>query len=199
MEKVLESVKVPCRNTKYGCKQMVKYSNTHEHENTCILAPCSCPILDCNYVGSSWQLYSHFSLRHSISANSFFFNKFFTVSLERSQRFLILREINETIIFILKHFSERHGSAINVACVAPSSSSSGQFSYDLVVRDGDTSIKLQSSMENIPKWVDCPPLKKFLLVPNHYISTCGQLKLEVCIWKSQTRLPPSDMNVLRFN
>ncbi|KAL3526987.1 hypothetical protein ACH5RR_011643 [Cinchona calisaya] len=197
MEKVLESVKLLCRNTKYGCKQMVKYSNKHEHENMCIFAPCSCPILVCNFVGSSRQLYSHFRLRHSIHACTFLFNMRFLISLEKSQRYLILQESHESIIFVLKHFSERHGSAINVVCIAPSSSSA-RFSYDLIVKDGDTSIKLQSSVENIPKWVDCPPVKKFLLVPNYYTSPSGHLKLAVRIWKHKTCPTPGDQNCCGF-
>ncbi|CDP02721.1 unnamed protein product [Coffea canephora] len=186
IEKVLESVKVSCRNIKYGCTQMVRYCNKHEHENTCILAPCSCPLLDCNFVGSAWQLYSHFKLRHPASGNTFLLGKPFSISLEKSQRSIILREGDGNIIFILNHFNERHGSAINIVRIAPLGSGT-RFSYDLTVRDGDTSIRLQSSVESIRKWVDSAPAKKFLLVPcYYYTSNCGQLELDVCIRAEQS-------------
>lgn len=182
IEKVLESVKVSCRNTKYGCTRMVKYCHKDEHENTCSHAPCSCPLLDCNFMGDSWRLYSHFNLRHPTSGKTFLFNKHFSVSLEKSQKSVILKESKEAIIFILNHFSECHGSAINVIRIAPSGSV-GRFSYKLAAKEGDTSIKLQSSVDSIPKCVDCPPAKNFLLVPSYYTSTCGLLKLDVCIRK----------------
>ena len=164
---------------------MVRYCNKHEHENTCILAPCSCPLLDCNFVGSAWQLYSHFKLRHPASGNTFLLGKPFSISLEKSQRSIILREGDGNIIFILNHFNERHGSAINIVGIAPLGSGT-RFSYDLTVKDGDTSIRLQSSVESIRKWVDCAPAKKFLLVPCYYTSNCGQLKLDVCIRAEQS-------------
>ncbi|KAL5809984.1 hypothetical protein ACOSQ3_026680 [Xanthoceras sorbifolium] len=65
IEKVLESVKVICANSKYGCKETMSYSQSHDHEKTCRHAPCSCPLSDCCFVGSSSQLYQHFIGRHN--------------------------------------------------------------------------------------------------------------------------------------
>ncbi|KAL3525505.1 hypothetical protein ACH5RR_013877 [Cinchona calisaya] len=187
IEKVLESVKVSCRNLMYGCTCIVKYCHKLEHDHRCIFTPCSCPLLNCNFVGSCWHMGSHFNYSHPTSVNTFLFDKLFSVSLEKSQKFTILRESNETIIFILNHFSESRGSAINIVCLAPPGSGS-RFSYELKAIDGDTSIQLLSSVESITKWVDCPPARKFLLVPSYYTSSCGRLKLNVRIRKDQSQV-----------
>ncbi|KAL5745107.1 hypothetical protein ACOSP7_026253 [Xanthoceras sorbifolium] len=65
IEKVLESVKVICANSKYGCKETMSYSQRDDHEKTCRHAPCLCPLSDCCFVGSSSQLYQHFIGRHN--------------------------------------------------------------------------------------------------------------------------------------
>ncbi|KAI8541914.1 hypothetical protein RHMOL_Rhmol08G0097600 [Rhododendron molle] len=38
VEKILESVKIPCQNMKYGCKEMVFKCKRHDHEDNCIFA-----------------------------------------------------------------------------------------------------------------------------------------------------------------
>jgi len=54
IEVVVDSVRMPCRNKEYGCNETVDYMN-NDHEETCTYAPCSCPLLDCNFVGSLQQ------------------------------------------------------------------------------------------------------------------------------------------------
>ncbi|KAE8722317.1 ATP-dependent Clp protease proteolytic subunit 3 [Hibiscus syriacus] len=60
IEKVLESVKVSCQNLKYGCKEAFSYSLKQKHEKTCSFAPCSCPLSECCFEGSSEELSAHF-------------------------------------------------------------------------------------------------------------------------------------------
>ncbi|KAF3969557.1 hypothetical protein CMV_006662 [Castanea mollissima] len=67
---VVDSVRVPCRNKEYGCNETVDYMN-NDHEETCTYSPCSCPLQDCNFVGSSDQLSLHFSSRHWDSGRRF--------------------------------------------------------------------------------------------------------------------------------
>lgn len=183
IEKVIESVKISCRNMKYGCKEMLMYCNKHEHEKSCKFAPCSCPLLDCNYVNCSQRLYAHFSSKHFSSADHFVFSHLITVRLERSQKFLILQEA-QGMLFILNHFDERSARAVSVLCIGPMTSRR-EFSYEITAREGDTSCKLISSVENMTKWLDCPPARRYLLIPNHYTNVCGQLILELCIRKIQ--------------
>lgn len=161
---------------------MVKYSDKYNHEDSCKFAPCSCPILKCNYVNSSWRLFGHFGTNHSTSAKCFTLNRIFSVCLDRNQKLLILRDKTEGRIFIINnHLGESLASSVSIICIGPTSSKK-EYLYEISVRDGEmTTIKLQSVVESIPTWIDGPPTKNFLLIPNHCKNALQQLKLEVCI------------------
>ncbi|VVB02887.1 unnamed protein product [Arabis nemorensis] len=65
MEKVVEASIVPCPNEKYGCNETTTYCNQSSHEKVCSFARCSCPVPNCNYVGSYADLKSHASAAHT--------------------------------------------------------------------------------------------------------------------------------------
>lgn len=129
LEKVLESVEVPCPNAKYGCNASLSHSQLRMHEPLCVYTPCSCPLRACNFLGFSNDLYTHFSRTHN-SAKPIDLYSPKPISLKRTQRFLYLREKTEGIIFVVNHHLRGLDSAVNVICVAPGSSSR-RFHYDL--------------------------------------------------------------------
>ncbi|GMP27443.1 hypothetical protein CsSME_00003438 [Camellia sinensis var. sinensis] len=182
IEKVIESVKISCQNMEYGCKETVSYSKKRDHEGMCIYAPCLCPLPDCQYVGSSKPLSMHVSNSHPNSVSQFWYNCLFHIYLEKHQKYLILQEQSEGIIFILNNWIEPFGNVVNVSCIVPSSSNTG-FSYDLIATNEDSSVRLQSLTECIHERAKHPPLKKFLVVPSDFVSAAGQLKLRLCIWR----------------
>ncbi|XP_011097140.1 putative E3 ubiquitin-protein ligase SINA-like 6 [Sesamum indicum] len=184
LEKVLESIRVSCGNMLHGCTESLSYSKKLDHERTCKYAPCSCPHPDCNYVGLPKGLYTHFASEHSRSSTQFRFNYGFPISLDNSQTHAFLQEKTESILFILNRSFEPLGSFVNVMCIAPTSSKR-EFSYELTAKDGFSSIKLKTIAESIPQWITQPPVKKCVLVPNDFITSAGQLKLEVTIWKER--------------
>ncbi|XP_060672284.1 E3 ubiquitin-protein ligase SINA-like 10 isoform X2 [Ziziphus jujuba] len=95
IEKVLEAVRISCSNTKYGCKELVRYSDKKSHESTCIHSPCSCPHPGCNVVSSAGNLYQHFRCKHVDCAVRFQYNRTFNVALDANERFQILQEQDE--------------------------------------------------------------------------------------------------------
>nr|XP_048327789.1 E3 ubiquitin-protein ligase SINA-like 10 isoform X3 [Ziziphus jujuba var. spinosa] len=95
IEKVLEAVRISCSNTKYGCKELVRYSDKKSHESTCIHSPCSCPHPGCNVVSSAGNLYQHFRCKHLDCAVRFQYNRTFNVALDANERFQILQEQDE--------------------------------------------------------------------------------------------------------
>ncbi|CAL5372562.1 unnamed protein product [Camellia sinensis] len=184
IEKVIESVKISCQNMKYGCKEAVSYSKKHDHEEACVYAPCLCPLPECNFVGSSKHLSLHFTSKHSNSTTRFCYNCLFPISIEKQQKCLILHEQSEGGIFILNNGIDPLGNIVNVSCIGPSSTKRA-FAYDLIARNGESSVRLQSFTESIPGRVEHPPLKRFLLVPSDFVGSCRQLKLELCIRRNQ--------------
>lgn len=180
IEKVIESVKISCINIKYGCNELVSYNKIHDHEKMCVYGPCSCPLSGCNFIGSSKGIFHHFSINHLNSAKRFQYNCLFPLELGVGQRYLILQEQNDHMTFVLNHGVELLGNVVNVICIAPSSTQRG-YAYDLIARKEDSSVRLQSFTESIPRWDEHLPLKMFLLVPSDFRGFSGKLKLELCI------------------
>ncbi|KAI8534529.1 hypothetical protein RHMOL_Rhmol10G0097300 [Rhododendron molle] len=180
IEKVIESVKISCINIKYGCNESVSYNKIHDHEKMCVYGPCSCPLSGCNFIGSSKDLFHHFSINHLNSAKHFQYNCLFPLELGVGQRYLILQEQSDRMTFVLNHGVELLGNVVNVICIAPSSTQRG-YAYDLISRKEDSSVRLQSFTESIPRWDEHLPLKMFLLVPSDFRGFSGKLKLELCI------------------
>lgn len=183
VEKILESIKIPCQNMKYGCREMVFYCKKHEHEDICIYGPCSCPLPDCDFIDCSGKLYLHFSTKHSKSAKSFRYDVHFSIALDVQQTFVILQEEKEGTIFILNSWPEYFGIVIYVSCIAPSTSKPG-FCYDIEARSRGSSVKLLSFTEFVPAFVELGhcTLKRFLVVPRDFVGLDGRLKLELRIW-----------------
>ncbi|XP_057971865.1 E3 ubiquitin-protein ligase SINA-like 10 [Malania oleifera] len=184
IEKVLESVHVPCQHMKYGCKERLSYSRKHDHQKACNYAPCSCPLTGCRFISSSEQLSQHFRGAHSdsVSVRQFYYNCRFHVCLNMNDGFLVLQERDKGELFILHNRIKLPGNAVVVSCIRPQSFKGG-FSYDLIARNGDSSLRLHSLTENTPGLIENPFSKGFLLVPHGFVGTCHLLKLELCIWR----------------
>ena len=177
IEKVLESVKVSCQNTKYGCRETFSYSIKQKHEKTCPFAPCSCPLADCNFEGSSNQLCGHFSDEHKYSATRFQYDRLVPITLGVDEKFLILQEEADGSLFILNNKVETLGNVVALSRIGPSMEM-GYF-YQLIAKaqaEGST-LRLQSYTKSTPKRVDNPPSLGFLLVPSQF--TCSSRRLKI--------------------
>ncbi|KAG6720456.1 hypothetical protein I3842_03G063000 [Carya illinoinensis] len=177
IEKVLEAVKISCPNT--GCKEAVSYSKKNEHGKTCMYAPCSCPLSNCNFIDSYKQLYLHFSRKHPSSAVGFLYDCMFSISLNVDEKFIVLREQYDGVLFVLNNSIELLGNILAISCIGPCSSTRG-FVYTLLARAHGDILRLQSSTKYIQQRVDDPPSTCFILIPSDFFVS-GQLKLDVRI------------------
>ncbi|KAM0857748.1 hypothetical protein ACQ4PT_048292 [Festuca glaucescens] len=64
MEKLVESIRVSCPNTAFGCTAKPAYYDYHLHLPRCLHPPCHCPAKACCFVGSTADLTDHFSTVH---------------------------------------------------------------------------------------------------------------------------------------
>ncbi|KAE8695245.1 ATP-dependent Clp protease proteolytic subunit 3 [Hibiscus syriacus] len=179
IEKVLESVKVSCQNTKYGCKEAFSYSVKQKHEKACSFAPCSCPISECYFEGSSENLSAHFGNVHKYSATRFVYDRLTAITFGVFEKSLILREKAGGSLFILHNKVETLGNVITLSRIGPSTEK-GLF-YELIVKsqaDAST-LRLQSFTKSTPKWVDNPESLGFLLVPSQFSSSSRQFKMDL--------------------
>ncbi|RXH90552.1 hypothetical protein DVH24_035316 [Malus domestica] len=183
IELVVESVRTPCRNREYGCEEIVDYMKNIDHEETCIYAPCPCPLPDCNFVSSFEQLSLHFSSKHWDSGRRFRYNTPLAVSLGINEQFLVLQAEEDGALFLLNKGTESIGNTIMITSIRPISSGE-RFAYDLVSIRGSSSLRLKSVAENFPGGVEGFRPMDYLLVPFCFLTAAGQLNLDVCIQNS---------------
>ena len=183
IEKVTESVQVSCKNAQYGCKKTMAYYKKHEHEHMCPHVTCFCPHPSCPFVGSSKNLYLHFGIQHAASTTRFTYNTTFTLPVELNKKHILLQEQHESVIFILNHEVKEHGRAFNVDCVGPSTLKTS-FEYQLIAKNTETSLSIQSVPEIYSKWSEHTLKKSYLTVPSDFLGYSGNLSLHVCIKKA---------------
>ncbi|XP_050233352.1 putative E3 ubiquitin-protein ligase SINA-like 6 [Mercurialis annua] len=119
LEKLIESVKFYCRYKGNGCTEIMSHDNKIQHEIICSFVDCSCPISNCNVTGSSDSVYGHSKMVHNNSVTNFDFDSTF----------------------------ESFGNVLSLCRIGPSSSS--RCKYEIEIRVGQSSIKFESSAENI--------------------------------------------------
>ncbi|XP_023751952.1 putative E3 ubiquitin-protein ligase SINA-like 9 [Lactuca sativa] len=180
MEKVIESITVDCKNKAYGCRESLIYHMKAQHEQVCIHTVCFCPLSSCGYASSSQNLYDHFSTYHSSSATSFTFDTTFDPCLRRGQKYVILQERNEGVIFILNHEIHGHGRVFHVDCLG-SNLFKTAFVYQLSVRCSEACFSMESVAEVWAKWEEHTPKKNYLTIPS---SGYLLFNVEVCIKKA---------------
>ncbi|XP_057505804.1 E3 ubiquitin-protein ligase SINA-like 10 [Actinidia eriantha] len=183
IEEVIEPVRALCRNREYGCPESVNYMEDADHEETCVYAPCACPLQGCSFVGSSEQLSLHFSSKHWDCGRHFQYNCPIPVSLHTDEQFVVLQAEEDGLLFLLNKGIENIGYALMITCIGPSSSKE-RFFYDLVSERGINSLRLKSCAHSFPGRLEGLPPADFLLIPFSYLGSSGQLNLEVCIWNS---------------
>ncbi|CAK9317993.1 unnamed protein product [Citrullus colocynthis] len=181
IEKVLESIKVPCRNTVYGCKMTMSLNEINDHEPSCTYEPCSCPFDDCTFVSSAEKLSLHFSKKHKNSAKSFSYNARFTICLNNGDSHRILQADNDGVLFFLSYTFEIFGNAVTVNRIGPLSSEK-KFCYEIKAKTQGSVLSLQSIAKEIQGWSKVPPSKGSLLIPNEYFGSSAQTILEIRIW-----------------
>ncbi|XP_022143325.1 E3 ubiquitin-protein ligase SINA-like 10 [Momordica charantia] len=183
IEKVLESIKIPCHNSIYGCKMTMTLNERNDHGSLCTYEPCSCPVSDCLFVGSSEKLCSHFSKKHKNSAKSFSYNSRFTLCLNSGDSYRILQAEKDGALFFLSFTFEIFGNAVTVSRIGPSSSEK-KFCYEIKAKTQGSILCLQSIAKEIQGRVEVPPSNRSLLIPNEFFGSSAQTILEFRIWPS---------------
>nr|KAJ0224073.1 hypothetical protein LSAT_V11C200079370 [Lactuca sativa] len=178
MEKLIASLRVECKNKKFGCQEILMNHKRAKHENICPHTLCFCPDSSCGLAASCKLLYNHFSRHHS--AIQFVYNAVFNLRVETTQKHVILQERNEKVIFIVNHDVVGHGRVFNVDCVGPDTFKNG-FVYRLTVKSMDACLSMECVPEVSTKWKEHTPDNNYLTIPSR-ITGFG---LQVCIKKAQ--------------
>nr|CAB3472420.1 unnamed protein product [Digitaria exilis] len=118
LEKVVDTVKVPCSNENYGCKQFIVYYQKEKHERACVYTPCCCPEDGCSFKGSTGSLLDHFATEHKWWMTNFHYGKAQRISIPRYRRFTLLVGEDQSMFLMVNTFVDI-GNALAMVCIRP--------------------------------------------------------------------------------
>ncbi|CAM0947040.1 unnamed protein product [Alopecurus aequalis] len=118
VEQILESVRAPCSNTKYGCTVKTRYLERADHEKSCPRAPCFCPEAGCSFTGSTSMLWFHLTAYHNWPTTLFEYGCRFNLHILEEMH--VLRSDGGGPLFLVKSTPvPPFGNAISILCVDP--------------------------------------------------------------------------------
>ncbi|XP_010496724.1 PREDICTED: E3 ubiquitin-protein ligase SINA-like 4 [Camelina sativa] len=189
MEKVIKAGLVSCSNSMYGCKESTTYGNKLlSHEKVCVFAPCSCPVKDCNYIGSYKDLNSHFRGAHKQSPGEIMSlvlkrSIIFGLDLDDSDNnIVIFQEEKEGDVFVVQGFTASHGVYVTVSHIAPMVPGVRRFSCSVAKLKQYSTLRLGLRVKNIQKSREQEeqPEDDFMLIPSFMLSS-DHLKMQISI------------------
>ncbi|XP_050211494.1 E3 ubiquitin-protein ligase SINA-like 10 [Mercurialis annua] len=182
IENILQSAKIACKNSIYGCKEITIYNDKHIHETICIYSPCSCPVQDCTFIGSSKVLCRHFRDKHHDAAKSCKYDEALSLELSINDKFVILQEENEGNVFILSNILGSYGYVVSVGLLGSCSESEKSFIYSIQAKTETGAVRVISSMEKLQgNNYNKVSSTGFVLIPCFYFGFDGKVQLEICI------------------
>ena len=193
-ENLLQYIKMPCPNEKYGCREKIDYIQMTKHEEVCIYLPCYCPISGCDFVATSELLSNHFSHKHEDSPIKFYYGCSFIVSLKSDDEAIVLQEKCSGKVFILNNSTMLLGNAVNICCFGPNASVS-EYSYSISARSRNCKLKLHSFAKNVQQ------VTLATLSPEFFVISIGcseRIKLEICITRTTPTVLPISFSLLCF-
>lgn len=179
IEKVLESARLACKFSKYGCKDSITYNKKQDHEKTCPHVPCTCPLPLCLFTGSAKQLSRHFTSEHPHSATKFRLNTTKFINLALNSKYHVLQEEQGGCLFFLTNALDPLGNKINISCIGPSSRR--DHTYDITARHGHSCLNYSDVTKNIQEPFLETQATPFLMIPKGFFSGSTILKLEFVI------------------
>uniref|UniRef100_A0ACD5WN23 Uncharacterized protein n=1 Tax=Avena sativa TaxID=4498 RepID=A0ACD5WN23_AVESA len=185
LEKIVESIKSSCAYAKWGCCDLVSYTQRSTHEEACLFAPSTCPIPVCRYKGFTGCWSGHFLIDHSADCLHFVYGQPFEVNLELSLPFLVLLGEDDHLFLLLNKNMTPFGHAFTVVCLR-NGDLNWKFSYEIKAasrRNPENCLQLKASITNTNEWDGVHPREAFLLVPYDF---CGSANLTVDVSVSRS-------------
>ncbi|XP_020572004.1 putative E3 ubiquitin-protein ligase SINA-like 6 [Phalaenopsis equestris] len=182
LEKVIESIKSPCKHANFGCRAILSFAEKVAHEKYCRYPSLFCPISNCRFFGSRSLLFAHAKQNHLGISMNFLYNRFFMIALKNKQPFMILLGEDGYIYLLLNTRENCRGNMLSVICMGPSIPEDEEFLYELKADAGGSSLQLRTSVQKMIQWNGVHTLKAFLVVPDGFFAS-SRLSINVRIYK----------------
>ncbi|GJN05961.1 hypothetical protein PR202_ga23640 [Eleusine coracana subsp. coracana] len=179
IEKIVESIQVPCSNAKYGCAEKTIYYEKEYHEKECPLAPCFCPEMGCSFAGSTQLLLEHFIADHNWRFTKVTYGWSFHVDVQEGVHVLSNEDGH---LFLLNVVLEPFGCVVSAFCVQPQDTEP-KFRCSLTFSFWKNDLfNSQSSEFELPSTTlsDGIPSDRFLfIVPKSYLEEDNKISVTV--------------------
>ncbi|KAJ4884086.1 E3 ubiquitin-protein ligase SINA-like 2 [Raphanus sativus] len=173
VERIVESVTVPCPNAKHGCTEKFSYGKESAHEEECGFSLCYCPAPDCNFAGVYKDLYSHYDADHKDTTRRFVCGTPHHTYLAPGPgpKISVLQEYRVGPLVVVQCFEGAQGMSLTVNCIAPSAPGVGKFSFDLTHSLGRQTVTFGSTEMNRIQRVNLEtPEEDFMSIPSYLVS-----------------------------
>ena len=180
LERVMESIKLPCPNSFMGCNEFLSNSERESHSSKCSKVLCQCPLPTCSFAGPIALLSLHLSHEHHplVVDSCLAYDQALTVSLKGGgtpPTFLVFIATDGTAFFLLFN-----SLGLFMVCIGPDYLA-GQFSYWLKVSCRGSSVLFESGVPVLQCLDDAFSPDFFLFIPPGFVCDQGQIMLDVCI------------------
>ncbi|KAJ4797931.1 E3 ubiquitin-protein ligase [Rhynchospora pubera] len=187
LEKVLESVHLPCIYAHFGCRLSISYSQRQLHADTCPFGPSSCPIPACSHRAFPGGWLAHFIEDHKYPNTSFLYGESHTVIFNEGHPYFVFSGPDNHLFLLVNQPLLNMGNALSLHSIDPPHQDQNVLSYRLIVgTDSGTnacSLQFKSQVSSIKEWKKGELHGYFLLVPLRF-SISGQMEVHVVIKKN---------------
>ncbi|KAL6637512.1 hypothetical protein ACP70R_025084 [Stipagrostis hirtigluma subsp. patula] len=122
MERVVESIAVPCSFTKNGCDKKIAYFNKKKHETECRHGPCFCPESGCGFTGAAAALLDHVTTHHKWPSTAFKYYEQFDLKVQPGPH--VLHADDGLVLLMNMALVEPWGHAVSLVCIQPDATES---------------------------------------------------------------------------
>ncbi|XP_074559167.1 E3 ubiquitin-protein ligase SINA-like 3 [Curcuma longa] len=184
LEKVIESLSIPCSHSTHGCNEYLPYlgSSIANHEKDCSYAPRRCFVKECAFKAPNGALVQHLTAEHRIKIHNFSYDVPLRVSIGRHESLLVLRASNDGVDFVLLDYfgdSSKHYNNFSVVCCSQSRPSKKIFSKLVARSDKGGELSLKAPVE---QWNGFFRTTVFLVVPPYFYDRDGKIDMEVYMY-----------------
>ncbi|CAH8363040.1 unnamed protein product [Eruca vesicaria subsp. sativa] len=182
MERLIESVTVPCLNAKHGCTAKFVYGKELAHEKECVFTLCYCPAPNCNFAGVYKDLYSHYDANHKDASMRFVSGTLRNTYLSANSKLSVFQECGGGPLVVVQCFEVAEGMSVTVNCIAPSAPGVGEFSFSLSYSMGRHTVTFGlADMNRIQKVSFETPEDDFMSIPSYSNLPLNVEYLRICI------------------
>lgn len=144
---------------------------------TDVVSQCFCPIAECQFSHSSWNLYKHFSDTHSKEVRKFRFGEPIAIGYDDREKTLFQDE-DEGVIFVLHQSLGREERRFELLVIGSPSEFETAFDYALKISCYRIVVSLEAVPRVCPQWVPHYPIERFLPLP-HSFRVPGRIELTI--------------------